>query len=70
MKRFSERRGGPTPAMRLGLRDRPVILQEILVERLFPSRLPLPPRWQPYYWRTVPTRELSPLRLHRCSYAA
>src|SRR5262249_10936211 len=36
-KQFSERRGLGTPAMRLGLADRPIPIAEILKWRLFPS---------------------------------
>ena len=57
-KRFSERHGGGTPAMRLGLVDRPIPLQEILRERLFPTRIKLPAPWSGYYRGEVPTRRI------------
>src|SRR5262249_18560072 len=41
-KWFSERHGGGTPAMRLGLAERLVPIREILSRRLFPSRVALP----------------------------
>jgi transposase-like protein len=69
MKWFSERRGGGTPAMRLGLLERRVTPKELLKERLFVTRLGLPERWRPYYWGQVRTREIRNCREHRCTYA-
>src|SRR6185503_3111611 len=54
-KQFSERRGGGTPAMRAGIRKRPMPLPMFLRKRLFPTRIPLPDPWREYYWRRVPT---------------
>jgi transposase-like protein len=69
-KRFSERRGGGTPAMRLGLRDRPVPIRELLRERLFPTRVDLPPEWARYYWGEVRTRRIAHERRHRLKLAS
>jgi transposase-like protein len=55
-KPFSERHGGGTPAMRLGLVDRPVPIEELLRWRLFPSRVELPQPWEDYYWGRLRTR--------------
>jgi hypothetical protein len=69
MKSISERHPGTTPAMRLGLLSRPLSADDILVRRHFPSRIPLPKRWQPYYWRTTPTRALRRITIHNKRYA-
>jgi len=69
LKWFSERRRGETPAMRLGLTDRRWKVAELLGERLFPSRVRLPERWQRYYWRQVRTRAIARCQIHRCRYA-
>ncbi len=69
VKPFSERRGGGTPAMRLGLRQRPETVRSLLRERLFPSLVALPAPWQDYYWRAVPTRELARGRPHTLKLA-
>ena len=69
VKPFSERRGGGTPAMRLGIRERPESVPTLLKERLFPSLVPLPEPWQDYYWRRVPTRELPRGRRHTLKLA-
>jgi hypothetical protein len=68
-KRFSERRGGDTPAMRLGLIDRPVPMKELLGERLFPERVRLPAEWERYYRREVMTRRIANPRRHRLKLA-
>lgn len=70
MKWGSERRRSATPAMRCGLTDHRWPLQEILKERLFPSRIALPPRWARYYTRDVRTRAIPHNRTHRLRYAA
>ena len=63
-KPFSERHGGGTPAMRLGIRERPVPVRELLKGRLFPERVGLPPVWARYYRREVMTRRIAnPRRL-------
>jgi transposase-like protein len=55
-KPFSERHGGGTPAMRLGLLERPVPIEQILRWRLFPGRVALPQPWDDYYWSRLRTR--------------
>jgi len=69
MKSFSERRRDATPAQRLGLLSRRLSVSDILVERLFPTRIELPERWVPYYWRTVPTRQIPNAVAHRAVFA-
>ena len=64
MKPFSERHGGATRAMRLGLRSRPLTVAEALRHRLFPARVGLPPAWQRYYRRMVDEREIPAPRRH------
>jgi len=68
-KPFSERRGGPTPAMRAGIARRPIPIPGLLRERLFPSRIALPEPWTDYYARRVPTRGIPNPRLHRLKNA-
>lgn len=70
IKWFSERRHDGTPAMRAGVCEQRWSVKRILSERLFPSRIPLPPRWQVYYWRETPTRCIPNARTHRLKYAA
>jgi hypothetical protein len=70
VKSFSERKRGTTPAMRLGLAERPLAAKEVLTERLFSSRITLPTRWQTYYWRTTPTRAIPHIARHEKRYAA
>jgi hypothetical protein len=69
MKSFSERRRDATPAERLGLLPRKLTVDDVLRERLFPSRIALPERWADYYWRRIPTRRIANPALHRATYA-
>jgi hypothetical protein len=69
IKCFSERRQGSTPAMRIGLVQRRLEVREILAKRLFPSRIELPDRWRPYYWRESITRAMARNAVHRRRYA-
>lgn len=69
VKSFSERRRDATPAQRLGLRDRPLTLDEVFAHRLFPSRIPLPARPRAYYRGTVTTRRIPHGRTHHLRYA-
>lgn len=65
-KEFSERRRGGTPAMRVGLTDRPLPVSELLRWRHFPSRIRPPEPWAGYYRgevRTPPIRNESSHRL-------
>ena len=70
MRPYSIRRKGKTPAMRLGLIDHKVGVEELLKERYFPSRIELPRRWQEYYAKTVVTRAIPNGRRHALKYAA
>jgi hypothetical protein len=70
IKSFSERKRDHSPAMRLKLFDHRLTVGEVLRRRLFPSRVELPERWRPYYWRTVPTRALRRFATHQARYAA
>ena len=69
-KRFSERHGGDTPAMRLGLASRPIPIRELLSQRLFPTRVALPAEWARYYRGEVVTRRITNERRHRLKLAA
>jgi len=69
MKSFSERKQDPAPAQRLGLLSHRLDPEDVLAERLFPSRISLPPRWVSYYWRQTPTRRIPNARQHRAVYA-
>jgi hypothetical protein len=70
LKSVSERRQDPTPAQRLGIFPRKLRVGDVLAERLFPSRIPLPERIAQYYWRRVPTRRIPNAPEHRLDYAA
>jgi len=69
VKSFSERHPGITPAMRLGLTDRPLSVKEILGWRRFPSLIRLPARWAIHYWRLTPTRRLLRVQTHHLKMA-
>lgn len=69
VKRFSERHGGPTPAMALGLQHRPLSPNELLDRRLFPFRVGLPDRLWSYYRREIQTRAISNGTRHCLTYA-
>jgi len=72
VKPFSERSlkdEKESPAMRLGLTDHLLKVEEIFARRLFPSQVPLPEPWTTYYWRRVPTRAIPKWREHRRRYA-
>ena len=69
IKPFSERRGGGTPAQRLGLLNRALTVREVLEKRLFPSRIGMPDRLMEYYRRDVITPALGRHQFHRLSYA-
>jgi len=62
-------RDGPTPAMLKGLTDRQLSIEEVLGERLFPGRIPMPARWRQYYRREIRTRALAVNRRHDLKYA-
>lgn len=69
LKPFSERHGGGTPAMRLGLQRTPLSVSRLLQERLFPARVGLPPEWLRYYRRQIPSREIPNVRPHQLKLA-
>jgi hypothetical protein len=68
-KHVSERRKAGSPAMRLGLTDRILCWSELLVQRLFVTRMELPTPLDRYYWGRVPTRQIPNAREHRRRYA-
>jgi transposase-like protein len=63
------KRPGRTPAMAAGIAARPLTVEEILQQRLFPSQVELSPRWQEYYWGRVETPALGRNRRHELTYA-
>jgi len=66
VKGVSERRGDPTtPAMRLGLTDRPWKWERVLGRRLFPDREELDGIWLELYRRDWTTPELPSNTRHR-----
>lgn len=64
IKPFSERHGGGTPAMRLGLASAPWSVDRLLRWRRFPDRVGLPQEWQRYYRRELPTARIPNPRHH------
>jgi len=64
IKMRSERKPRDTPAMRVGLTDRPWSWSHALARRLFPSRVRLPATWQALYRRELLTAGLAPQRRH------
>jgi hypothetical protein len=69
MKPFSENHGGGTPAMRVGLQQRPLGLKTLLKTRRFPDRVGLPAPWRGYYERRVPTARIEHPRWHQLTRA-
>ncbi len=69
VKSLSERRQGETPAMKEGVTDRKLTVEEVLERRLFPSRIRLPERWASYYWREITTRMIPNGARHAKIYA-
>ncbi len=69
MKRRWEKSERKTPAMILGLADRPWRLRDLLKERLFWGKAELSPRWEQYYRREVLTAAIPVNRSHRLRYA-
>ncbi len=59
----------PTPAMERGMLEKAQSSEEILVERIFLTRLNLPPKWDRYYRREIDTRGLGCQRRHQLKYA-
>ena len=69
-KWFSERRGGGTPAMRVGIASRRLRAAEVMGRRIFPTRVTLPELWAAHYGMWLPTRMVPRARMHRAKYAA
>ena len=70
IKRISERDPrSPTPAMRLDLASAPRSFEDVLQERLFPSRVQPPERVMEYYRREVDTRQVPNGSRHELRYA-
>jgi transposase-like protein len=69
VKAFSEREQDASPAVRLGLFPRRLEVQEVLRQRHFPTRIPLPGVWARYYRRGVLTRRIGRNATHRARYA-
>ena len=67
--RQEKKRGSPTPAMERGMMDSHLKTGEFLSERIFRTRIELPPRWSQYYERTVKTRGLEKQRSHQLKFA-
>jgi len=69
IKHRSERKPGETPAMRLGLTDKPLGWGALLAERLLPSRVPLSESWRHIFERNWVTPELGRNTRHRRVHA-
>lgn len=69
VKSFSERKRDASPAMRAGVCERRLSVQELLRDRQFPGRSRLPARWARYYWRKTTTRSVPRGTDHRRVYA-
>lgn len=69
VKPFSENHGGGTPAMRLGLRDRALTVEELFEKRLHVERVGLPEEYRRYYFAGVRTPRIPNERRHRLKLA-
>jgi transposase-like protein len=69
VKHVSERKRHGTPAQRLGLFHRPLTWDQVLEQRIFPSRMALPRPLDSYYGGRIPTRQLPRARAHTLRYA-
>ncbi|HET6462580.1 MAG TPA: hypothetical protein VFH33_02170 [Candidatus Krumholzibacteria bacterium] len=69
MKRRWEKNEPRTPAMLLGLADRPWQVSDLLEKRLFFHRCTLTACWERYYRREVRTAALATNRSHQLRYA-
>ena len=67
--RREKERGSPTPAMVRGMMETPLKIDDFLSERIFRTRVELPPRWARYYERGVVTRGLEQQRKHELKLA-
>jgi len=68
--RENDGKRSPSPAMLRGLQDRRLGFEEVLAERLHPTRENLPPELEEVYQERIPTRQLLRLRRHDLTYAA
>ncbi len=68
--RREKRRGSRTPAMVHGAASKRLTADEILEERILPSKVQLPSRWRGYYKRCLNTRAMENNRSHELKYAA
>jgi transposase-like protein len=69
IKRRWEKGARETPAMILGIANRPWTLWDVLKNRLFFNRTPLTQLWETYYRREVDTRAITSNRTHHLFYA-
>jgi hypothetical protein len=69
IKRRREKGGPVTPAMDLGLANRPWNIRDLLRERLFFEKAELSPRWRDYYLRIIETTAIPLNRIHSLRYA-
>ncbi len=69
IKRRWENGHSVTPAMLRGATGRVLTVRDVLCERLFRTRIALPPSWNRYYERSVETTALAVNRRHRLKYA-
>jgi hypothetical protein len=70
MRPYSERKGGASPAMHAGIANRLLKPEDVLRDRLFPSREILPARWSAYYRKDLKTRALARNTRHDLIYAS
>lgn len=68
--RVRDGRRSPSPAMKRGLTDRRLSVEEVLERRLFPSRVQLPEDLDEVYFERIPTRQIETPRSHQLAYAA
>jgi transposase-like protein len=69
VKPFSEKKGGPTPAMRAGFTDRKWTFRQMFRRRRFPDRVGLPERWRVHFDGTTPTRAYGSRERNRPRFA-
>jgi hypothetical protein len=55
--------------VRAGVCNHRISVRELLKERLFPGRIPLPEPWAEHYWGRVPTRQIAHSQQHTLKYA-